>query len=113
MIGVVVWSQERREKAIIWCEDHKSLAYLQSRADMRGDVDWPATGDMIELDSETIGDMRLARNVRMLPDCRCAQIPEMLAASAATAEPRLRVVSEREPAARPRRSIGALFSAVG
>ena len=93
MIGVVVWSSEDRQKAVIWCEDHGALAYLQGRADLVGDQMWPDAGDLLELESETIGALRHARNVSILSDRRCAQLPEMLRAQI-TPEPKLRLVPD-------------------
>ena len=93
MIGVVVWSSEDRQKAVIWCEDHGALAYLQGRADLAGDQMWPDAGDLLELESETIGALRHARNVSILSDRRCAQLPEMLRAQI-TPEPKLRLVPD-------------------
>ena len=49
MIGVVVWSNAEREKAVIWCEDHASLAYLQGRQNLIAAGQWPSPGDLLEL----------------------------------------------------------------
>lgn len=93
MIGVVVWSSEDREKAVIWCEDHAALAYLQGRENLAHDGCWPQPGDLVELDSEIVGPLRHARRVTMLSEQEFAHLPGLLRNSAPQAEPHLRVVS--------------------
>lgn len=93
MIGVVVWSSEDRQKAVIWCEDHGALAYLQGREHLVSGKGWPDAGDLLELESETIGALRHARKVAILSERRCPQLPDMLRAQVAP-EPRLRLVPD-------------------
>ena len=47
MIGVILWSSPAKEKAVIWCEDHGSLAYLQGRDNLAFACDWPDAGDLV------------------------------------------------------------------
>lgn len=93
MIGVVVWSSAEREKAVIWCEDHAALAYLQGRENLTNAACWPQPGDLVELESEIVGALRNARRVAMLSEQEFAHLPGMLRASAPPAEPHLRIVS--------------------
>lgn len=93
MIGVVVWSCKERQKAVIWCEDQASLAYLQGSENLHSGPGWPQPGDLVELESETIGELRHARNVQVLSEQGCASLPEMLRNTSEPAEPQLRVVS--------------------
>ncbi|WEF23621.1 hypothetical protein [Paracoccus sp. S3-43] len=93
MIGVVVWSSAEREKAVIWCEDHAALAYLQGRENLTRAVCWPQPGDLVELESEAIGALRHARNVTMLSEQEFTHLPDMLRANTPPAEPHLRIVS--------------------
>ena len=93
MIGVVVWSSADKEKAVIWCEDHAALAYLQGRENLTSPVWWPQPGDLVELDSEIIGALRNARRVSLLSEQEYADLPGMLRASATPAEPQLRIIS--------------------
>lgn len=100
MIGVVVWSSADREKAVIWCEDHAALAYLQGRDNLADAMHWPQPGDLVELESEIVGPLRNARRVTMLSEQEYAHLPGMLRA-AAPAEPHLRIVaSNRVPEVR-------------
>lgn len=92
MIGVIVWSSADREKAVIWCEDHAALAYLQGRENLTNPANWPQPGDLVELDSEMAGQLRHARRVALISERECAQLPDMLR-NAAPAEPRLRLVA--------------------
>ncbi|MDB6177459.1 hypothetical protein PAF17_08025 [Paracoccus sp. Z330] len=78
MIGVVVWSNAEREKAVIWCEDQASLAYLQGRVDFLESKPWTEPGDLVELESEMVGKLRHARKVRVLSEHACPELPEML-----------------------------------
>lgn len=94
MIGVVVWSSAEREKAVIWCEDHAALAYLQGRENLVRTANWPQPGDLVELESEVVGLLRNARRVTMLSEQEFPDLPSLLRTSTApaTAEPHLRVV---------------------
>ena len=78
MIGVVVWSNRARQQAVIWCEDHAALAYLAGDEHCAACVEWPLPGDMLELETEVVGDLRCARSVRPLGDERLSLLPEML-----------------------------------
>lgn len=94
MIGVVVWSSASHEKAIIWCEDQATLAYLQGSENFMGSK-WPQPGDLVELETHTVGNLRHALNVSMLSEQCCPQIPRILAeAPVAPRQPHLRVVSD-------------------
>lgn len=93
MIGVVVWSSVEKEKAVIWCEDHAALAYLQGSENLSGTANWPQPGDLVELESEVIGPLRHARRVTLLSEQEYAPLPGILRAKATPAEPRLRVVA--------------------
>lgn len=82
MIGVVVWTDQSLEKAVIWCEDHSDLAYYV-RSDETGSApgsaegsgcpqgDFPADickGDLVLFDAYYDGDCRMARNVRLVQE---------------------------------------------
>lgn len=97
MIGVIVWSNADREKAVIWCEDQGALAYLQGRENLAvAAMPWPEAGDLMELETEDIASLRHARRVSLLAEGGCPALPDMLRQNAAPAEPRLRLVSSQE-----------------
>ena len=107
MIGVVLWSNAAREKAIIWCEDHAALAYLKDRADLIGEH-WPESGDLVELDYEDQDLHRMARRVSLISAPGKSKLPGILRGMAEPA-PTLRVISndEFDPAPQPRRVAAA------
>lgn len=92
MIGVVVWSSLERQKAVIWCDDHGALAYLHGADELTNGSSWPDAGDLLELDYETIGDLRHARRVTVINPGHCPGLPQVLRDSA-SAEPPLRLVA--------------------
>lgn len=99
MIGVVVWSNAAKLKAVIWCEDQGALAYLHGVDKVIGDMGWPEAGDMVELESELRSDLRHAFNVRIVTERKFKELPVMLrevGASPARSRPALRVVSSQE-----------------
>ncbi|MCS5602013.1 MAG: hypothetical protein ACU0DB_12610 [Paracoccus sp. (in: a-proteobacteria)] len=98
MIGVVVWSNAEREKAVIWCEDHASLAYLQGRQNLIAAGQWPSPGDLLELETEIVGNLRHARNVSLVSEQGCRQLPQMLRHSSKAAPPRLKLVASNQQA---------------
>ena len=98
MIGVIVWSSEEREKAVIWCEDHASLAYLQGRDNLQNKAVWPGPGDLVELECEVTSTLRHARHVSMVSEQGCPGLPAMLQARGdAPREPHLRLVATGNP----------------
>lgn len=82
MLGVVVWSNEPRSKAVIWCEDQGALAYLEGTANLAEAAAWPNAGDLVELDCTLEGGLRMARNVRLLSQGAGAALPRALRARA-------------------------------
>ena len=95
MIGVVVWSSEDHLKAVVWCEDHGALAYLHGRDELFQGDQWPNAGELLELESETIGSIRYARSVVRLNERPCPEIPAILRGDAAEPPRRMRLVSSR------------------
>lgn len=80
MLGVVVWSNEKRSKAVIWCEDQGALAYLAGTTNLVLQTDWPEVGDLVELECILEGGLRLARQVRLLSPGAGAALPHALRA---------------------------------
>lgn len=62
MFGVVLWSDQKDRKAVIWCEDHGDLAFCRESVDEQGCV--LDTGDLIQFEITVDRDMRLAQNPR-------------------------------------------------
>lgn len=56
MFGVVLWSDNAENKAVIWCEDHGDLAFYRNEGD---DVVLDA-GDLVEFEVSTEAQFRYA-----------------------------------------------------
>ncbi len=63
MYGVVLWTDQRENRAVIWCEDHGDLAFYRGAS---GDDAAMAAGDLVEFDLQDAGDMRLADMPRLV-----------------------------------------------
>ena len=77
MLGVVLWRDDQR--AIVWCEDHGSLAY--SMFDSGGTAqsgDGLHVGDMIRFDLEESGETRFARNPELVAEGQFSTLPQRL-----------------------------------
>ncbi|MEM6887762.1 MAG: hypothetical protein AAF636_06435 [Pseudomonadota bacterium] len=62
MIGVVLWSDPKDRKAVIWCEDQGDLAFLntpESEIESQGFFD---AGDVVQFDVELDCSIRRAHN---------------------------------------------------
>ena len=76
MLGVVVWSKECTQAAVVWCDDHGDIAYLKGYGGLAEQPDyvspdpapprWPAVGDLVTLQTATAGGVRLVRNLTIL-----------------------------------------------
>lgn len=94
MIGVVVWSNAEREKAVIWCDDHGALAYLHGSQNLADKTTWPLAGDLVELSSETLGDLRYARDVALVDREYYVELPTILKQEDSAAQsPALRLMT--------------------
>ena len=78
MIGVILWSNPAKEKAVIWCEDHGALAYLQGQENLLFPGCWPEAGDLVELELETVNDLRHARAVSLVSGNKRSDLPDLL-----------------------------------
>lgn len=105
MLGVVVWSNEKKNKAVIWCEDQGSLAYLEGVVNLASGAVWPVAGDLVELESTLEGGLRVASKVKLVSQGAGSALPQALhqqvrkvhggsfAAMLEEEQPRLRLVS--------------------
>ena len=94
MIGVVVWTDQTFEKAVIWCEDQSDLAYFvrpdQAFSEYRnnpvGEIATPLDairkGDMVVFEAYYEGDCRMAKNLRLLAENTHPLLAEYLQADA-------------------------------
>lgn len=64
MFGVVLWSDEQEQKAVIWCEDHGDLAFYRNTTDAdRFQMD---AGDWVQFDMTMEHHQRFAHNPRLV-----------------------------------------------
>lgn len=99
MIGVILWSSPAKEKAVIWCEDHGALAYLQGKEHLLTATEWPEAGDLVELEFEVSAGVRQARFVSLVAGNKRSELPGLLrdmGEKPAQARPVLRVISNPE-----------------
>ena len=105
MIGVILWSSPAKEKAVIWCEDHGALAYLQGKENLVTATEWPEAGDLVELEYEVQAGLRHARFVSLVAGNRRSELPGLLrdmGEKSKQPRPLLRVISNPEIEAQER-----------
>lgn len=62
MIGVILWSDAKDGKAVVWCEDQGDLAFLGSDATQSGQPDYFTAGDILEFEIEIGENLRQVKN---------------------------------------------------
>lgn len=65
MIGIVLWSDSSKNRAVIWCEDHGDLAFYKPSA---SDCGCLHRGDCVTFTLEHSGEMRQAKNLVVLEE---------------------------------------------
>lgn len=90
MFGVVLWSSRKANSAVIWCEDHGDLAYLDlseyfldHAGDMVPGVKTPQAGDLIRFETQWVAAVRRARHAVMVSPEHCPNLSEALCAARA------------------------------
>jgi len=79
MSGVVLWSNENQQKAVIWCEDQGDLAfYLQEQCQALVDLH---EGDVICFDLTLPQNRRMVVNPMVLEEEKCTGLVESLFAA--------------------------------
>lgn len=92
MFGVVLWSDEQEQKAVIWCEDHGDLAFYQN-ADDDNTCDLDA-GDWVHFDMTMERSQRFAHNPKLIHEGVYPDLADAL--SAASVKPTTHAVSARQ-----------------
>jgi len=66
MYGVVLWSDETKNRAVIWCDDHGDLAFYRRDARAR-EAKMPfKAGDLIQFDLKEATAMRIVSRPRVV-----------------------------------------------
>lgn len=79
MFGVVLWSDEQEQKAVIWCEDHGDLAFYRNNggtAPLELDA-----GDWVQFDMTMERHQRFAHNPRLVSEGVYPDIADALCAA--------------------------------
>lgn len=77
MLGVVLWSDAKKQKAIIWCEDQGDLAYYGSCEHNVAEIGL-GEGDLIQFDLSEAQDLRLAKNPKRIAEHYCSDIKDVV-----------------------------------
>lgn len=86
MMGVVLWSDVKDEKAVFWCDDHGDLVYFDATGTMGGGDGHFQPGDMVQFDVQIEDKTRRAHNVRIVESNICNSLLDGLRESAANNE---------------------------
>ena len=86
MIGVVIWSAEAENKAIIWCEDHGELAYLRQSPHKAASAERFGEGDLIQFDVTELNNLRMAKNPRRIAQHYCCDLSSVISTAGALKE---------------------------
>ena len=83
MLGVVLWSDEAKGKAVIWCEDQGKLAYLTGeQAELCTDMELSA-GDLVSFSLRMSSKLRFAENLSLVEEKGYQDLPGTLKGAAA------------------------------
>ena len=78
MFGVVLWSDEQEQKAVIWCEDHGDLAFYRKSTDAcKFEMD---AGDWVQFDMTLERHQRLAHNPQLVSEGVYPELADALCA---------------------------------
>ncbi|WP_264213198.1 cold shock domain-containing protein [Leisingera thetidis] len=80
MIGVVLWSDEPLNKAVIWCDDQGDLAFYTNKAETGFQELNP--GDWVEFDLTLSGNFRIAENLAVVLEQGSPGLAEQLSEAA-------------------------------
>ena len=79
MFGVVLWSDEQEQKAVIWCEDHGDLAFYRNTDGSR-EISMDA-GDWVQFDMTMERRQRFAHNPKLVHEGVYPDIADALSAA--------------------------------
>lgn len=80
MLGVVLWSDASDKKAVIWCEDHGDLAFVNASETVLDQDDFFDAGDLVQFDMKMKDSTRRACNTRLVAEQAGAGLPKALKA---------------------------------
>ncbi len=68
MFGVVLWGCQQAQKAVIWCDDHGDLAFLDAEDVPSHETLGLTPGDLVRFDLQIDSQMRKAVNPRVIAE---------------------------------------------
>ncbi|WP_204114022.1 hypothetical protein [Shimia biformata] len=80
MFGVVLWSDNLDNKAVIWCEDHGDLAFFNGGNDMPSSLPDLDPGDLVQFELSQDRNLRYARNPVRVAEGAYDTLPDTLSA---------------------------------
>lgn len=78
MLGVVLWSDSDDRKAVIWCEDHGDLAYLNGADNVLNGDGFFDAGDLVQFEMCLEDSTRCACNPRLVMEKAATALPKAL-----------------------------------
>lgn len=81
MFGVVLWSDNLDNKAVIWCEDHGDLAFFNGGTEIPFELPDLDPGDLVQFDLKQDRNLRYARNPRRVAQGQYEPLAEVLGGS--------------------------------
>lgn len=78
MLGVVLWSDASDKKAVIWCEDHGDLAFVNASETLLKKDDFFDAGDLVQFDMHMKDSTRHACNTRLVFEQAGSALPVAL-----------------------------------
>lgn len=78
MYGVVLWRDLQKKCAVIWCEDHRNLAYFREDVGAAEPSLTFGPGDLVEFEVREENDMRLALAPSVVAERHYPNLPEEL-----------------------------------
>ncbi|GLT09855.1 hypothetical protein ACFQFQ_11340 [Sulfitobacter porphyrae] len=86
MLGVVLWSDPVDRKAVFWCEDQGDLAYYCAGPATDLCDGFLEAGDMVTFTADIVGKLRKARDVALVQEQACTELPEKLRNTSRTSQ---------------------------
>lgn len=102
MYGVVLWSDRNKDCAVIWCEDHASLAFFRNDSASTANGYEFGPGDLVEFEVREENDLRLALSPSVVAQGEYPGLADRLIRAGQSAQK-----SGREPTGLPGQERGA------
>ena len=95
MLGVVLWSDARDRKAVIWCEDQGDLAYVNGSEKSLNSTGFFDAGDLVQFEMCVEESTRRACNPRLVMEKAGTSLPAALRKEVVPDDPPVKPVSKR------------------